>query len=164
MILGSYNFLDLVSHALSDHSYNESDTNLRLRGHPSSISLISRLLNGLYSLFTQPYTILVDKGPLGFFLELAKCIVRVLVCSLHVIVGAVALPVGFLDKLLQKRMDSPIGEEIVVTARLRQGRAEFELLASEPTMRIEWELEMLGFANTICLAWDAATGTGGIEA
>ena len=161
MILGSYNFLGFISRALSNSSYQHC-TNPRLRGYPALIPLTSRLINGLHSLFIQPYTASLNKGALSFFSELVKRVVRVPVYSLHLVVGIVAFPFQFLEGELQKRMDSPIGGDIAMAARIRQGRAEFELLASKSAIgSIEREQAMKGLVSTVCLAWDAWAETAG---
>jgi hypothetical protein len=55
-------------------------------------------------------------------------------------------------------MDSPTKEDIVMAVRIKQGRAEFELLVSKPPAgNIKREQARKELIDAVCLAWDAWT-------
>lgn len=156
LTFGLYNLLDFFCYLLKSRFKPEGfANNPRLYTYPHMVQfLFLRFSCELAGIVTQPRQMALGNDTIfPAMIEVPRGIARALISGLNVGVGFVALTLRALDLQLSRRMNERPKEDVVVEARTRHGKLEFERLAKHAAN------EGVELGKSVAQEWDACLRT-----
>lgn len=154
VFVGLYCLTDLFHYVTSRSSGDKQreSTILRIRSwQPHMYGLIVRLLDGLASLLTQPYSgsmSFIQSGQ-GFSAGLLKSAAGFVFCGRTAAIAAVVLTVQTINAEMERWLTNKGKEDIVFKTRLRQGVQEFKGITADKTPEHVEEVTI-----DVCTKWN----------